>query len=289
MARTIEEIKADMTANFIKQKSVISAYGLDEKKSFDQQFSSVSIENIMFYVFAVALWTLEKLFDLHSTEVAEQIAELKPHTLRWYVNKTKAFMYRSRAKLVPGTDYYDTTGMSETEIEASRVVKYAVATESNTVVYIKVAGEDKDGNPCRLNEYQIKALNAYINTIKDAGVSVVVRNEPADLMKVKLVVYYDPIQLTKEGESLSEGGVPIEDTVKSVIKNLPFNGVYRNSDLISTLQAISGVEAVDIVSVEVKPNSAEEWTDVVGFTRPYSGYYEIESLDVEYRQYSTEE
>lgn len=289
MSRTIEEIKADMTANFIKQKSVISAYGLDEKKSFDQQFSSVSIENIMFYVFAVALWTLEKLFDLHSTEVAEQIAELKPHTLRWYVNKTKAFMYRSRAKLVPGTDYYDTTGMSETEIEASRVVKYAVATESNTVVYIKVAGEDKDGNPCRLNEYQIKALNAYINTIKDAGVSVVVRNEPADLMKVKLVVYYDPIQLTKEGESLSEGGVPIEDTVKSVIKNLPFNGVYRNSDLISTLQAISGVEAVDIVSVEVKPNSAEEWTDVVGFTRPYSGYYEIESLDVEYRQYSTEE
>lgn len=289
MSRTIEEIKADMTANFIKQKSVISAYGLDEKKSFDQQFSSVSIENIMFYVFAVALWTLEKLFDLHSTEVAEQIAELKPHTLRWYVNKTKAFMYRSRAKLVPGTDYYDTTGMSETDIEASRVVKYAVATESNTVVYIKVAGEDKDGNPCQLNEYQIKALNAYINTIKDAGVSVVVRNEPADLMRVKLVVYYDPIQLTKEGESLSEGGVPIEDTVKSVIKNLPFNGVYRNSDLISTLQAISGVEAVDIVSVEVKPNSAEEWTDVVGFTRPYSGYYEIESLDVEYRQYSTEE
>lgn len=289
MARTIEEIKADMTANFIKQKSVISAYGLDEKKSFDQQFSSVSIENIMFYVFAVALWTLEKLFDLHSTEVAEQIAELKPHTLRWYVNKTKAFMYRSRAKLVSGTDYYDTTGMSETEIEASRVVKYAVATESNTVVYIKVAGEDKDGNPCLLNEYQIKALNAYINTIKDAGVSVVVRNEPADLMKVKLVVYYDPLQLTKEGESLSEGGVPIEDTVKSVIKNLPFNGVYRNSDLISTLQAISGVEAVDIVSVEVKPNSAEEWTDVVGFTRPYSGYYEIESLDVEYRQYSAEE
>lgn len=289
MARTIEDIKAEMTSNFIQQKAVQTAYGLDSKKTFDQQFSKVSIESIMFYVFAVALWTLEKLFDKHTAEVEERIEQLEPHTLRWYVNKTKAFMYRSKAKLVPGTDYYDTTGMSETDIEEARVVKYAVATESNTVVYIKVAGEDHDGKPCRLNNYQIAALNAYINKIKDAGVSVVVRNEPADLMRVSLVVYYDATQISDSGESLSEGGKPIRDTVMSVIRNLPFNGVYRNSDLIAALQAISGVEAVDIRNVEVKANSAEEWTKVVGFARPYSGYYEIDTLEVEYKQYGAEE
>lgn len=286
MARTIEEIKADMTANFVNQKAVISAYGLDGKKTFDQQFSRVSIESILFYVFAAALWTLEKLFDLHTSEVDERIEQLEPHTLRWYVNKTKAFMYGH--KLVTDTDYYDTDNMSETDIETAKVVKYAVASESNTVVYIKVAGE-KDGKPSLLTDSQLAALNSYINTIKDAGVSVQIRNEEADLMRISLVVYYDPTLLSSDGTSLTSGGTPVDDTVKSVITNLPFNGVYRNTDLLAALQALSGVEVVDISEVQVRTRNADEWTDVVGFNRPYSGYYEIESLTVEYKQYSAVE
>ena len=196
MARTIAEIKKDMADTFIKERAVISAYGLDGKKTFDQQFSPVSIENILFYVFAVALWTLEKLFDAHTEEVDDRIEQLEPHTLRWYVNKAKAFMFGYR--LVTDTDYYDTTGMSETDIDAARVVKYAVATESNTVVYLKVAGE-KEGSPCLLTDSQFSALNSYINEIKDAGVSVQIRNEEADDMKMKIVVYYDPTLLSAEG------------------------------------------------------------------------------------------
>ena len=156
MARTIAEIKKDMADTFIKERAVISAYGLDGKKTFDQQFSPVSIENILFYVFAVALWTLEKLFDAHTEEVDDRIEQLEPHTLRWYVNKAKAFMFGYR--LVTDTDYYDTTGMSETDIDAARVVKYAVATESNTVVYLKVAGE-KEGSPCLLTDSQLEAAD----------------------------------------------------------------------------------------------------------------------------------
>lgn len=286
MARTIEEIKADMTANFVRQRAVRSAYGLDGQKTFDQQFSRVSIESILFYVFAAALWTLEKLFDLHTSEVEERIEQLEPHTLRWYVNKTKAFMYGH--KLVADSDYYDTSNISDTDIEAAKVVKYAVATESNTVVYIKVAGE-KDGKPCLLTDSQNAALNSYMNTIKDAGVSVQIRNEQADLMRISLVVYYDPTLLSADGTSQSSGGKPVDETVKSVITNLPFNGVYRNTDLLAALQALPGVEVVDISEVQVKTRNAEEWTDVVGFNRPYSGYYEIESLNVEYKQYSAVE
>lgn len=286
MARTIEEIKADMTANFVKQRAVISAYGLDGKKTFDQQFSRVSIESILFYVFATALWTLEKLFDLHTAEVKERIEQLEPHTLRWYVNKTKAFMYGH--KLVADTDYYDTSTLSDTDIEAAKVVKYAVASESNTVVYIKVAGE-KDGKPSLLNKSQLSALNSYINTIKDAGVSVQIRNEQADLMSISLVVYYDPTLFSADGVSLVSNNKPVEDVAKSVVANLPFNGVYRNTDLLAALQTIPGVEVVDIAYVKVRARNTEACNDVVGFDRPYSGYYEIEDLVVEYKQYSTVE
>ncbi len=284
MARTIEEIKADMTANFVRQRAVISAYGLDGKKTFDQQFSRVSIESILFYVFATALWTLEKLFDLHVAEVEQRIEQLEPHTLRWYVNKTKAFMYGH--KLVTNSDYYDLSKLSDTDIEEAKVVKYAVASESNTVVYIKVAGE-KEGKPSLLTDSQFSALNSYINTIKDAGVSVQIRNEQADLMRISLVVYYNPTLLASDGTSLqSDGSKPVDDTVKSVITNLPFNGVYRNTDLLAALQSLPGVEVVDIADVKVKARNAEAWADVVGFNRPYSGYYEIESLNVEYKEYN---
>lgn len=284
MARTIEEIKKDMTDSFIENQAVISAYGLTAGKTFDEQFSRVSIESILFYVFAAALWSLEKLFDLHVSEVDSRIEQLEPHTLRWYVNKTKAFLYGH--KLVANSDYYDTSNLSEADIEKDRVVKYAVASESNTVVYIKVAGERK-GKPWPLTDSQIAALNSYINTIKDAGVSVQLRNEQADLMRISLVVYYDPTLLSADGVSLADGSTPVDDTVKSVITNLPFNGVYRNTDLLAALQALSGVEVVDISKVEAKSRNADSFTEVVGFNRPYSGYFEIESLDVTYIQYSS--
>lgn len=284
MARTIEDIKKDMTDSFIENQAVISAYGLTAGKTFDEQFSRVSIESILFYVFAVALWSLEKLFDLHVSEVDSRIEQVEPHTLRWYVNKTKAFLYGH--KLVADSDYYDTSNLSEAEIEEDRVVKYAVASESNTVVYIKVAGE-KNGKPWPLTDSQIAALNSYINTIKDAGVSVQLRNEQADLMRISLVVYYDPTLLSADGVSLADGSTPVDDTVKSVITNLPFNGIYRNTDLLAALQALSGVEVVDISKVEAKPRNADSFTEVVGFNRPYSGYFEIESLDVTYIQYSS--
>ncbi len=283
MARTIAEIKKDMADTFIKERAVISAYGLDGKKTFDQQFSPVSIENILFYVFAVAVWTLEKLFDAHSEEVDDRIEQLEPHTLRWYVNKAKAFMFGYR--LVTDTDRYDTTGMSETDIDAARVVKYAVATESNTVVYLKVAGE-KEGNPCLLTESQFSALNSYINEIKDAGVSVQIRNEEADDMKMRAVVYYDPTLLSADGVSLTDGSKPVEDAVRSVITNLPFDGVLRKTDLLAAMTAVPGVEVADITGLEVKPHASESWTTVIGYNRPYSGYYKIEQLTLVYEQYS---
>ena len=283
MARTIAEIKKDMADTFIKERAVISAYGLDGKKTFDQQFSPVSIENILFYVFAVALWTLEKLFDAHTEEVDDRIEQLEPHTLRWYVNKAKAFMFGYR--LVTDTDYYDTTGMSETDIDAARVVKYAVATESNTVVYLKVAGE-KEGSPCLLTDSQFSALNSYINEIKDAGVSVQIRNEEADDMKMEIVVYYDPTLLSAEGVSLIDGSKPVEDAVRSTITSLPFDGVLRKSDLLAAITAANGVEVADITTLDVRPHSSDSWTPVVGYNRPYSGYYKINDLTVIYKQYS---
>lgn len=274
-----------MTGTFVNESAVVTAYGLNTKKTFDQQFSSVSIESILFYCFAFAVWTLETLFDKHKAEVEAKIEQLEPHTLRWYVNKAKAFMYGY--KLVQDTDYYDTSNMSETDIEAARRVKYAVATESNTVVYLKVAGKNDKQQPCLLNRSELDALTAYMNTIKDAGVAIKLINEEADRIKIHLKVYYDATVLDAEGVN-ADGNKPVEDAVRSVITNLPFNGVYRNTDLLAAITKLPGVEVADIVEVMTKVNNAAEYTKVVGFDKPYSGYYSLpaEDLIIDYVNYS---
>ena len=275
MARTVEEIKKDMTAEFMKMEAVKSRYGLDGSKSFADCFSMASLENIIFYVFAVAVWALEKLFDLHRADV----------DARWYVSKAKAYM--QGRKLVTDCDYYDTEGMTEQDIAAAKVVKYAVATESNTVVYIKVARE-VDGNPAALTAGQLEGLTSYMNEIKDAGVSVQLRNEPADQMQIALLIYYDPTLLTIDanGNGSQNGKDPVRETTKRVIENLPFNGMFRKSDLMAALQALPCVEVADIKSVKVKPRNGAEWQTVEGYDRPYSGYYSIDALTVDYQPYN---
>ena len=46
-----------------------------------------------------------------------------------------------------------------------------------------------------------------------------------------------------------------------------------------------GVEVADISSVQVKTANAASFADVVGYDKPYSGYYAIDSLNVSYRSY----
>lgn len=285
MARTVEEIKKDMTAEFMKMEAVKSRYGLDGSKSFADCFSMASLENIIFYVFAVAVWALEKLFDLHRADVDARIEQLEPHTLRWYVSKAKAYMQGQ--KLVTDCDYYDTEGMTEQDIAAAKVVKYAVATESNTVVYIKVARE-VDGNPAALTAGQLEGLTSYMNEIKDAGVSVQLHNEPADQMRIDLLIYYDPTLLIIDanGNGSQNGKDPVRETTKQVIENLPFNGMFRKSDLMAALQALPCVEVADIKSVKVKPRNGAEWQTVEGYDRPFSGYYSIDALTVDYQPYN---
>ena len=285
MSRTVEEIKKDMTAEFMKMEAVKSRYGLDGSKSFADCFSMASLENIIFYVFAVAVWALEKLFDLHRADVDARIEQLEPHTLRWYVSKAKAYMQGQ--KLVTDCDYYDPEGMPEQDIAAAKVVKYAVATESNTVVYIKVARE-VDGNPAALTAGQLEGLTSYMNEIKDAGVSVQLRNEPADQMRIDLLIYYDPTLLIIDanGNGSQNGKDPVRETTKQVIENLPFNGMFRKSDLMAALQALPCVEVADIKSVKVKPRNGAEWQTVEGYDRPFSGYYSIDALTVDYQPYN---
>ncbi len=306
MARSITEIKAQICETFISQDAIRTGYGLKDNQSFDKAFSPVSLESLMFYVVASCIWLLEKLFDRHREEVDARIEALRPHTLRWYVTKTLDYMRGKDLIMTDGVvvaDYYDTSGMTEADIEKARVVKYAVATEDNTQVFIKVAARGNNGQPTPLQPEDLDGLKGYLSQIKDAGVAIKVLNEPADNMRVELVVLYDPAILTAQPTGsgkpdadgytairlLRDGEDVITEAVSNVISKLPFNGEYRNSDLMAALQSVEGVRVADIVKVEAAAGGSEAYSRVVGYRRPYSGYYALKNLTVKGRAYQVAE
>ena len=302
MARSISEIKAHICETFLAQDAIRNGYGLSPGQSFDKVFSPVSLESLMFYVVASCIWLLEKFFDRHREEVDTRIEALRPHTLRWYATKAKEYMRGKdliREDGVVVADYYDTTDMTDEAIEKARVVKYAVATENDTQVYIKVATRGINGRPRQLEAEDLAGLKGYLAQIKDAGVAVKVLNEPADNMRVELMVLYDPaiFMVQNEGEADDDGYTAlslmqdnknvIEEAVSRVISELPFNGEYRNSDLLAAVQAIEGIKVADIIKVEAAAGGSEAYSQVIGYRRPYSGYYALQNLTVKGRPYQT--
>lgn len=276
MAREIKVIKDEMTAEFISNPAVVEKYGLDTEKSFDVQFSKASIESILFYVFAFCAWTVEKLFDTHKAEVTNYIDEMKPHSLRWYVNKVKEFRFGQ--SLIPDTDQYDDTGLTDEDIATMQIVKYASAEETNGALYVKVA-KDNAGVRGQLTEDEVNALTSYMNEVKDAGVRIYIRNAPAVDFKIDITIYYNPQVLNGNGESLIDGGTPVVDAIKDYIENLPFNGEFRNVELIDRLQQVNGVVIPELEGTYSRITNEDNYSPINAKEKSYSGYYAYDSVN----------
>jgi hypothetical protein len=286
MARTIAEIKKQITDRFINDPVVRERYGLAPDASFDSAFSKVSIESIIFFCVAACAWTIEMLFDLHKKEVQDIIDELKPHSLRWYVSKAKAFLLGYL--LFPDTDYYDLSGLTDEQIEAARIIKYAAGVERLSVVYLKIAG-DQNGEPAPIDAAALAGFTKYIQEVKDAGVVIEVVNEPAEHFRLRMDVYYNPMVLNSQGQSFSTGAYPVQDAIRAFIKNLPFNGEYKNVALTDVIQQIDGVVIPELLLAETGTNGLT-WEAVNAKATPWSGYYKVyqeSDLNIQFKPYES--
>ncbi len=282
MARTIAEIKAEIVTTWMGDPTVQEKYKYDAGETL----APTSVENILFYVMAVCLWTLEKLFDTHRQEVSDYITKMKPHTLTWYIEKAKAYLQGH--SLVDGYDTYD-PALTEQQINDARIIKYAAGSEYKSIVYIKVA-KDENGSPAPLLENEIAGFTAYINEIRDAGVVVEIVSKPADNFLIQLDLYYDAKIMDGSGKRYSDETTPVQDVIRSFIASLPFNGEYRNASLVDVLQQIEGVVIPEIKQVQVKRDNALVWEDVNARTRPDSGYFTVadENLNINFIPYNGE-
>ena len=278
MARSIEIIYADILA---KKEA-------DPNLDVLSSNSKTAVWRLWLYVTAYAIWTLETLFDVHKSEVSTILAELKPHTARWYRNKALAFQYGF--DLYADTDVFVNEGFTEEQISASKIIKYSAVTEAvnESRLIVKIATEDANQELSPISDPEKESFDSYIEEIRDAGVKITVINYLPDILKLNIKIYYDPLVLTSEGVSILTVKKPVEIALKEFMKELPFNGELILSALVDKLQKTEGVEIPHLV------NAASSWIDSNGTTYgtfeniavkkiPTSGYFKIENFDnIEY-------
>lgn len=278
--RSIREIKREICDAFVSHPDIIKAYGLRPGKTFEEQFSKVSLESILFYVVASSMWLMESMMHKHRDEVVELVESLKPHRLRWYSHMARLYMHGHQ--LIRDTDRYDLSGLSNEQIAEARVVRYAVSTESSTIVYIKVAGADGAGRPAPLSAREFAGFKAYVDEIKDAGVAIEVINQPPDSIRLNLELFVSASFLGNHAVA----NQTVSSVIQGVLNSFPFDGILRLSDIVRALEALSDVEVAVIRAAEVKTYHALEWTNVDGYCRPYAGYWSLDGLGVNYRLYN---
>ena len=84
MSRTITQISLEIKASFVADAELANIYAIDQSKTFDAQFSKVSLEAIFIYIVAVSIWTLENIIDAFSAEVDSRIKSAYITSLRWH-------------------------------------------------------------------------------------------------------------------------------------------------------------------------------------------------------------
>jgi len=278
MAKTVTEIKKSITDVFISNTDIQTAYALTPGKTFEEEFSPASIESIIFYSVAFVMFVLYSFFDLFKAEINTDIVNYTHPTLKKYADKIKTFQYGDTP--IAETDVYDNTGLTDTEIQARRVIKYSAAIEQafsngRFGVRIKVAGENGSGERIQLPVPELTAARAFLPRFKGPGVYCEVTSDDADRLKLDLKVYYNPLVLNSLGQRLDGvNNVPLQDAIDVFLKNLPFNGRFNLTKLVDAMQAVDGIVDPVILSAQTR-YAALSWTVVVDEVIPDSAYLKI--------------
>ena len=272
MARTIQEI----------QELIYQAKTQEPTLNELNSTSKVAIWRLWVYIIAVAIWSLEKLFDQHRADIDKRLAELKPHTARWYRSKALAFQYGF--DLLPDSDKFNNQGHTEEAIEASKIVKYSAVIESKNEgrLIVKIAGEQGDTlQP--ITDAQKQAFEAYLQEIKDAGVRLSVVNYQPDILHLQMKIVYDPLVLDSNGQSILHATKPVETAIKDYLKRLPFNGELVLAHLIDALQQAEGVRIPHLVLAQSKhigTNGNYGAFEAIEISKiPTAGYFTIDNFN----------
>jgi hypothetical protein len=241
--------------------------------------SKVSIWRQWVWIFAFVIWLHEKIVEANANNSHSQN---QPNL------KNSILNYHDGLDLVwkDGRFQYDLTTVLDAE--ARKIIARCAVLENDEGLVFKIA-TDNAGVLEPVTPEQLTRVSAYIKKIKGPGIPFVVINQNADLIRVTLTVYVNPLVIDiTTGQLLSSTSevFPIEDAIDQYLANLEFNGAFVKDFFRTTLKDAEGIELVVIENIESKFASFPfivmgEWKV------PDAGYFKIneENLTINYLPY----
>ena len=278
MARTVAEIKKTMTDAFMADATIREKYGLKEGSTWNGSFSSVSLENIIFFIVAACCHVLESIFELYIKDVDEKISMAVVASVPWYYKMAKAFQYGDQLVLNETTQQY-----GYAIIDGSKqVVKYAAVRDRGTSVQILVSG-DKNGMPVALSNDVLTVFKQYMNRVKVAGVILGITSKRGDYLSIEANISVDPLVIDEEGYRLSDGTKPVESAIEEHLKNIKYGGTFNKTKLVNAILAVDGVEDVELGTCSYQIEGSLKWHNVsgnnyIGESGSYIPYFLSDSL-----------
>lgn len=278
MARTVAEIKKTMTDAFMADATIREKYGLKEGSTWNGSFSSVSLENIIFFIVAACCHVLESIFELYIKDVDEKISMTVVASVPWYYKMAKAFQYGDQLVLNETTQQYGYAIIDESK----QVVKYAAVRDRGTSVQILVSG-DKNGMPVALSNDVLTVFKQYMNRVKVAGVILGITSKRGDYLSIEANISVDPLVIDEEGYRLSDGTKPVESAIEEHLKNIKYGGTFNKTKLVNAILAVDGVEDVELGTCSYQIEGSLKWHNVsgnnyIGESGSYIPYFLSDSL-----------
>lgn len=206
--------------------------------------SQTSIYQLFKYIVAQCINVFEQLMDTKKDEIDTILGNSAPNTEAWLQNKIMQFQYSTtNPQVLSIINYVPSYAKID---ESMRIIsRCAVKTDINKIVKCKVA---TGAVPAPLNALQYSSLYGYIDNILNCGVSFDLVNIPSDKLYIEAEIYYD-------GQYISSIQSNIESALDAYLSNLPFDGSVFVNDIEDTLQSVTGVKDVKIISVKARQDA----------------------------------
>lgn len=273
MARSIKDIYDSMVAEGVR---LATDAELPALVTMFNSTSRVAVWKIFFYAAAFMWNALDQLHDLFRAETDDKISRLKPHSAKWFVEMSKAFQYGY--DLADEEDFYDNSLLTEDQVTASKIVTYAAAVEQERGIRIKVAKGATTLSA--LTAPELSAFTAYMERVKPAGIKLLITSNAPDSLTAKLRVFYNPLVLLPTGGRIDGVSMePVQDALRTYLKNLPFNGLFVNQYAVDALQKVEGVVIVMADSFEARYGLLD-YANVDVEYNPDAGYLQLDNVEI---------
>ncbi len=216
-------------------------------------------------VVATIIYYFEVQMDLFRSEIADITANAVVGRADWYVKKAYEFQYGDDLEVIDGVVKYPVIDLTKRLIKRAA---YAKDTNNNTL--LKVATTDNTGKIIAINPAQMQSFTDYINNLMFAGSYIAIQSQDTDYIKLFVDVYYDPLKYADEVKS------NVDKAVKNYLATLPFDGSVKKNAIIDAIQAVDGVEDVEITTIEVRTNTGT-FSPMGRIYTPVAGYIEVDS------------